>query len=123
MDHETPLPASDDLLGRPNADTERRYRVLLDIADTISSRHDLRQLLGQLVTPLRQLLEYDFVAAFLNEPGGITRLLSIESRLPTRLKYDGLEFPTSGTHVEAAFTSQQPIAVSDVELEPHVPQV
>ena len=122
MDLETPLPAPGDLLGLAAADTGRRYRLLLEIADSISSPRELPQLLGHLAGSLRQVLDYDFTAVLLHEPEtGVTRLLSIESRLPTRLRYDGLEFPTAGTHVEASFTTQAPMVVADVETEPHVP--
>jgi len=114
--------ASRDLLGVRNADTEQRYRLLLAIADSISEPRDVRELLAHLAGLLRQLLAYDFVAVLLHdEETGVTRLLSIESRLPTRLRYDGLEFPTAGTHVEASFTTQAPIVVPDVEQEPHLP--
>ena len=116
------LPVPGDLLGVANADTERRYRLLLAIADSISAPQELRTLLGHLSGLLRQVLPYDFVAVFLNEPDtGITRMLSIESRLQTRLRYDGLEFPTAGTHIEKAFTTQSPVVVADVEIEPHPP--
>jgi formate hydrogenlyase transcriptional activator len=122
MDSETPLPASGELLGVLNADAERRYRLLLAIADTISSPRELRALFGELAGLLRQVVAYEFVAVLLHDPEtGVTNLLSIESRLPTRLRYDGLEFPTAGTHVEAVFTSQAPIVVPDVDLEPHLP--
>jgi formate hydrogenlyase transcriptional activator len=110
-----------ELLGVLNADTEQRYRLLLAIADSISTPRELPQLLDHIGGLLRQLLAYEFVAVLLHDPDtGITRLLSIESRLQTRLRYDGLEFPTAGTHVEAAFTSQAPIVVPDVESEPHL---
>jgi hypothetical protein len=96
---------------------------LLAIADSISSPRELTTLLDHLGGLLHQLLEYDFVAVWLTDPEtAVTRLLSIESRLQTRLRYDGLEFPTAGTHIEASFTTQSPILVSDVETEPHLPQ-
>ncbi|MBI3402278.1 MAG: sigma 54-interacting transcriptional regulator [Acidobacteria bacterium] len=118
-----PPSAPRDLLGIHDADTERRYRLLLAISDSISSPWELPKLLEHLGGLLRQVLEYDFVAVLLNEPEtGVTRLLSIESRLPTRLRYDGLEFPTAGTHVEKSFTTQSPIVVADVESEPHLHQ-
>ena len=79
--------ASADLLGVLNADPERRYRLLLAIADSISVPRELPQLLEHLGGLLRQALAYDFVAVLLHDPEtGITRLLSIESRLPTRLR-------------------------------------
>jgi formate hydrogenlyase transcriptional activator len=111
-----------DLLGLRDADTERRYALLLSIADSISVPQELPGLLSSFSGLLRQVLAYDFIAVWLTEPAtGVTRLLSIESRLQTRLRYDGLEFPTAGTHIERSFTTQSPIVVADVETEPHLP--
>ena len=122
MDRETPRATPTGLLGVANADTEQRYRLLLAIADSISEPRELTALLGHLSGLLRQVLAYDFVAVFLTDPEtGITRLLSIESRLQTRLRYDGLEFPTAGTRIEKSFVTQAPMVVSDVEVEPHPP--
>jgi formate hydrogenlyase transcriptional activator len=123
MDIETSRATPSDLLGVLNADTEQRYRLLLAIADSVSARRELPELLGHLSGLLRQVLAYDFVAVFLTDPEtGVTRLLSIESQLQTRLRYDGLEFPTAGTHIEAVFSLQSPIVVADVETEPHLPR-
>jgi formate hydrogenlyase transcriptional activator len=122
MDIETPRATAGDFLGVLNADTERRYRLLLAIADSIASPQELSTLLEHLSGLLRQVLAYDFVAVLLTDPDtGTTRLVSIESRLRTRLRDDGLEFPTAGTHAEAVARTQAPIVVGDIEAEPHLP--
>jgi formate hydrogenlyase transcriptional activator len=120
---ETPPGDAASLLGVLNADPEQRSRLLLAIADSVSSPRELQDLLAHLAGLLRHVLAYDFVAVLLHDPEtGVTRLLSIESRLPTRLRYDGLEFPTAGTHVESSFATQEAIVIPDVENEPHLPR-
>jgi formate hydrogenlyase transcriptional activator len=122
MDTETPRVTAVGLLGARDADTERRYRLLLAIADSISAPRELTALLGHLSELLRQVLAYDFVAVFLTDPEtGVTRLLSIESQLKTRLRNDGLEFSTADTHIETVFARQSAMVVADVEAEPHLP--
>jgi formate hydrogenlyase transcriptional activator len=121
MDHEAPPVPPADLLGVRHANTDRRYRLLLEVAELLASPREVTRLHARLADLLRRVLEYDFVAAFLAEPEGVTRLHSIESRLPTRLRYDGLAFPTAGTHIETVFTTQTPEIVADVEAVPHPP--
>ncbi len=116
MDSPTPAGA----LGRPGTDDRARYQLLLDIADSIGAHRVLPMLFPHLATLLEQVLPYDMVAVLLNDPAtGTTWLHSIASRTPTRLYHDGLEFRTEGTHVEAAFSTQAPVFIDDVEVEPH----
>jgi formate hydrogenlyase transcriptional activator len=116
---EAPSGPPGDLLGVRHANTDRRYRLLLAVADLLASPREVTRLHARLSDLLREVLDYDFVAAFLAEPDGVTRLHSIESRLPTRLRYDGLVFPTAGTHIETVFATQTPQIVADVEAVPH----
>src|SRR5512142_2956927 len=117
-----PAATSGALLGVLNADTEQRYRVLLAITDSIGSALELPGLLEHLRGLLQRVLSYDFVAVFLTDAEtGVTRLLSIESRLQTRLRHDGLEFPTAGTQTERCFATQSPIVAGEIDPATHPP--
>ncbi len=101
-----------------------RCQLLLDIAESIGAHQVLPMLFPHLAPLLSQVLPYHMLAVLLNdEATGTTWLHSIESRAPTRLLHDGLEFRTDGTHVQTAFTTQTPVFVHDVDLEPHRPDV
>ncbi|TAK13309.1 MAG: GAF domain-containing protein [Acidobacteria bacterium] len=118
MDAATSAPSPAEYLGVADTDTDRRYRLLLAVADSIGEPKELPRLLEQLSGLLRQVLPYDAVVALLTDPAtGMTRLLSIESHLATRLREQGLEFPTAGSHAEIVFERQAPMIVADAAAE------
>src|SRR5262245_63057274 len=98
-----------------------RLEALLQISDTIAGVRDLKELIHMLAQPLKQAVDFEFVAVLLHEPeNDVMRLYVIETAAESQLPPGTL--PASETPSGLCFQTQEPL-ILDVDSETRFPAV
>jgi formate hydrogenlyase transcriptional activator len=100
-----------------------RYQALLEVAQAISVHRDLDRLFRDLAQRLPRVVQVNFVALSLHDPGRNTmRLHTIQANVPADL-VGGHEGPVEESPAGVVWQTQQPILVPDLGKERRWPQV
>src|SRR5262245_46144913 len=98
-----------------------RLEALLQISDTIAGVRDLKELIHTLTKPLKQAVDFEYVAVLLHEPEtDVMRLYVIETAAESQLPPGTL--PRGETPSGLCLETQQPVVI-DVESETRFPTI
>ncbi len=100
-----------------------RYNALLQVSEAIAAHRDLNTLFHDLAGRLHLVVEFDFLALILHDAArNVMRLHILESSVPSNVE-TGTEFPLDESPGGWAWKTQQPLIVSDLEVETRFPTV
>ena len=100
-----------------------RYRVLLEVAQAISTHRDLDELFRDLAQRLPKALQFSYIALVLYDPvRNVMRLHTLEAPRPVRIP-PGVELPVEESIGGWVWQHQQPLVLTDVEHETRFPKV
>ena len=107
----------------PHSSLTERYQVFLEIAEAISTNHNLPSLFQNLAWNLPRVVNVNFVALSLHDPArNIMRLHTIQANVPADL-VGNHEVPIEETPAGLAWQTQQPVIVPDLVEERRWPKV
>ena len=106
-----------------NVATVERYRVLLQVSESIASNRDLPDLFRSLAALLHRLVTFDFICLTLPDPAHkVVRLHVLDSSLPTRIQ-PGIEIPMAENVRQLVWENQQPLVISHLGHDERFPIV
>ena len=95
-----------------------QYRTLLEVAELISTRHDLHELFQDLAHRLPRVVRVNFVALSLHDPErNLMRLHTLQANVPAEI-VGGHEEPVEEAPAGLVWQTQQPLIVPDLAEEP-----
>ncbi len=95
-----------------------QYRTLLEVAELISTRHDLHALFQDLAHRLPRVVRVNFVALSLHDPErNLMRLHTLQANVPAEI-VGGHEEPVEEAPAGLVWQTQQPLIVPDLAEEP-----
>ena len=95
-----------------------QYRTLLEVAELISTRHDLHELFQDLAHRLPRVVRVNFVALSLHDPErNLMRLHTLQANVPAEI-VGGHEEPVEEAPTGLVWQTQQPLIVPDLAEEP-----
>jgi formate hydrogenlyase transcriptional activator len=101
--------------------SREQYRALLEVAEAIAVRRDLKELFDDLANRLPQIVPFDFINLVLYDPARhVMRLHVLVTPEPTTISA-GLELPVDGSPGGVVWTTQAPLVVDDVAAETRFP--
>ncbi len=114
------LPDVPRLEGRDDRD---RYRLLVEVSESIASHPDLNELFDDLARRLPRIVPFDYINLVLHDAArNIMRLHLLSAPVDSTLK-PGAEFPVDDSPGGVVWTSQEPLIVNDITLEHRFPAV
>lgn len=100
-----------------------QYRTLLEVAEVISTRHDLHELFQDLAQRLPRVVHVNFVSLSLHDPErSVMRLHTLQANVPADI-VGGHEEPIEETPAGAVWQTQQPILIPNLSEESRWPRV
>ena len=104
-------------------DDRARLRLLLEVAESIASHPDLKELFDDLARRLPRIVPFDYINVVLHDADRhVMRLHLLSAPVDATLKA-GAEFPVDGSPGGHVWKTQQPLIVNDITLEPRFPAV
>ena len=95
-----------------------QYRTLLEVAELISTRHDLHELFQDLAHRLPRVVRVNFVALSLHDPErNLMKLHTLQANVPAEI-VGGHEEPVEEAPAGLVWQTQQPLIVPDLAEEP-----
>jgi formate hydrogenlyase transcriptional activator len=99
------------------------YQVLLEVAESIASHRDLKELFHDLATRLHRVVQFDYLNLILHDKvRNVMRLHILETSRPTIIQ-EGFEMPAEWSAAGHVFETQQPLVISDLERDERFPQM
>jgi formate hydrogenlyase transcriptional activator len=103
--------------------SERQFEALLAVTETISQKHDLKELFHDLAERLHSVLPFDFLALVLHEPARNTmRLHILETREPAPDQEPVKEFSVEHHPAGWVWQNQRPFLTLDTEKDARYPE-
>src|SRR5688572_24354645 len=104
-------------------DDRDRLRLLLEVAESIASHPDLKELFDDLARRLPRIVPFDYINVVLHDADRhIMRLHLLSAPVDATLK-PGAEFPVDGSPGGHVWKTQQPLIVNDITFETRFPAV
>lgn len=101
-------------------DAEPRFRLVLDLARSITARRDLEDVLNATFAGLRQLFTFDGGSIQLLDDEGWIRMVATEPAAPADVL--ALRIPLGSTVGGRVILTERPVYVSDVWADPTIPE-
>ena len=99
------------------------YQVLLEVAESIASHRDLKDLFHDLAARLHRVVQFDYLNLILHDKArNVMRLHILETSRPTVIQ-EGYEMPAEWSAAGHVFETQQPLVISDLEHDSRFPQM
>ena len=102
------------------SDAEPRYRLVLDLARSVTARRDLEDVLSATFTGLRQLFSFAGGSIQLLDDDGWIRMAATEPAAPADVL--ALRIPLGSTVGGRVILTERPVYVSDVWADPTIPE-
>lgn len=103
--------------------TDLKYKILLEVSETISKSRDLHTLCRNLAKLLPQIVKVDFMALDLHDPQrNVIKLFHIEANVPADI-IGGHEINMDEHPAGTVFETQKPLLVSDITQDNRYPYV
>src|SRR3990172_12390067 len=108
----------------PSAPAKEQYCALLEVSQAIAAHRDLSALVQDLAQRLHRVVNFDFFALILSDPGRQTmRLHILDSSIPPHAEVVGMEMRLGGTPAGYVVETQKPLVVQNIEEETRFPEV
>ncbi len=103
--------------------TSAQYRTLLEVSEAITAHRDLPELFRDLAHRLPHMVDVNFVALSLHDPGrNVMRLHTLQANVPAEI-VGGHEEPVEETPAGLVWQTQQSLLVLDIAEEHRWPKV
>ena len=104
-------------------ETDLKYKILLEVSETVSKSRDLHTLCRNLAKLLPQIVKVDFMALDLHDPQrNVIKLFHIEANVPADI-IGGHEINMDEHPAGTVFKTQKPLLVSDITQDNRYPYI